>query len=111
MLCLDLVKAEELRGRMLTAEHADGAAGRARALGDPTRLVIAAAMRDGDELCVCDLSWIVARSQNLVSHHVRQLRDAGLASSRRDGKLVMYSMTDVGRAMLRVTLEALELPA
>ena len=56
------------------------------------------------ELCVCDLSWIVERAENLVSHHVRVLRTAGLVSSRRDGKMVMYALTDPGRALLDVVL-------
>jgi len=75
-------------------------AGSARALGDPTRLMIAVALADGGELCVCDLSWICERAENLVSHHVRLLRGAGLARSRRDGKLVMYSLTPAGQALL-----------
>jgi DNA-binding transcriptional ArsR family regulator len=71
LLCLDVPLAETLRARRLDAEAATAAAGRARALGDPTRLVIAAALRDGGELCVCDLAWILERQENLVSHHVR----------------------------------------
>jgi len=34
-------------------------------------MLVATALRDGGELYVCDLSWIVARSQGLVSHHLR----------------------------------------
>jgi phosphohistidine phosphatase SixA len=49
------------------------AASRARALADPTRLSLAASLRDGGELCVCDLAWISGRPQNLVSHHLRAL--------------------------------------
>jgi ArsR family transcriptional regulator, lead/cadmium/zinc/bismuth-responsive transcriptional repressor len=71
-----------------------------RALGDPTRLTIALALRETDELCVCDLAWIVERSENLVSHHLRALRAAGLADYRRDGKMALYSLTENGRALL-----------
>ena len=52
------------------------AAGKARALSDPTRLMLAAALLEANELCVCDLAWIAERSQTLVSHHVRALRGA-----------------------------------
>ncbi len=65
--------------------------------------MLAAALRGG-ELCVCDLSWIAERAQNLVSHHVRALRSAGLVRSERRGKLVMYSLTDDGRALLEIVL-------
>ena len=103
LLCLDLQKAEELRAELLSPADAASLARRAQALGDTTRLTVAAALAATDELCVCDLSWIVGRAENLVSHHLRALRDEGLVSSRRDGKMVMYAMTAGGR----VSLEAL----
>ena len=85
-------------------EAARVAAERARALSDPTRLVLAAALGEGGELCVCDLAWISARAQNLVSHHLRLLRSHGIVASRRDGKLVMYSLTEAGRALLSAVM-------
>jgi DNA-binding transcriptional ArsR family regulator len=101
LLCLDLPKAEELRGRRLSTQAAETAAARAKALADPTRLTLAVALREADgELCVCDLSWVAERSEKLVSHHVRALRTAGLVSSRRDGKMVMYALTDTGRVLV-----------
>jgi ArsR family transcriptional regulator, lead/cadmium/zinc/bismuth-responsive transcriptional repressor len=104
LLCLDLPRAEELRTARLAPQVADRLAAGAKALGDPTRLTLAVALRDGDELCVCDLSWVVERSENLVSHHVRALRTAGLVRSRRDGKMVMYQLTERGRELLGVVL-------
>ena len=104
LLCLDLPRAEELRlARPLPATVRRAAAG-AAALGDSTRLEIAAALDQGGELCVCDLAWITERSQNLVSHHLRALRRADLVSSRRDGKMVMYSLTGAGRRLLPAVL-------
>lgn len=100
LLCLNLEKAEALRAQVLPLEAAERAARAAKALADPTRVMLAAALAATDELCVCDLAWISGRAENLVSHHVRALRTAGLASSRRDGKMVMYSMTERGKALL-----------
>jgi DNA-binding transcriptional ArsR family regulator len=57
---------------------------------------------------VCDLAWVMERSDQLVSHHVRQLRSAGLVRSRRDGKMVMYGLTDRGRVLLAAVAPALE---
>ncbi len=105
LLCLDLETAERIRRERLDVEEAGFAAGRARALADPTRLTLACALAKAKELCVCDLSWIVERSQNLVSHHVRTLRSHGLVRSRREGKMVMYSLTDEGRALVSAVLE------
>ena len=106
LLCLDLPAAERIRTRRLPADVVERAAGRARALSDPTRLALAAALLEADELCVCDLSWIVERAQNLVSHHVRALRGAGVVRSRRDGKMVMYALTDAGRDLVGAVLAA-----
>ena len=100
LICIDAPRAEAIREGLLDGEVAENAAERARALSDPTRLMLAAALREGEELCVCDLSWIAGRSQNLVSHHLRVLRSHGLVRSRRDGKLVMYSLTDEGHSLL-----------
>lgn len=100
LLCLDLLKAEELRRVLPPGEQLEAWAAGAKALGDPTRLAIAVALRDGDRACVCDLAWIVARDDKLVSHHLRQLKTAGLARSERAGKMVMYELTERGRALL-----------
>ena len=100
LLCLDLHVAERLRKKRLAPEEADVAAGKARALSDPTRLMLAAALLEANELCVCDLAWIAERSQTLVSHHVRALRSHGIVRSRREGKMVMYSLTEEGQALL-----------
>jgi len=105
LLCLDLETAERIRRQRLDPDAAEFAAGRARALADPTRLTLACALVEAEELCVCDLSWIVERSQNLVSHHVRTLRSHGLVRARREGKMVMYSLTDEGRELVGAVLE------
>ena len=104
LICIDAPKAEKIREKLLAEVTAQEAADRARSLSDPTRLTLAAALREGEELCVCDLSWVVGRSQNLVSHHLRTLRSLGMVRSRRDGKLVMYSLTSAGRSLLGVVL-------
>jgi ArsR family transcriptional regulator, lead/cadmium/zinc/bismuth-responsive transcriptional repressor len=100
LLCLDLPRAEELRNTRLPSNLAEVLAASAKALSDPTRLMLAVALRDGEELCVCDLSWVAERPENLVSHHARALRQTGLARSRRDGKMVLYSLTAEGLALL-----------
>jgi ArsR family transcriptional regulator, lead/cadmium/zinc/bismuth-responsive transcriptional repressor len=109
LLCLDLPKAEALRAARLPQDLTLALAERAKALADPTRLTIATALAQTDELCVCDLAWVTERAENLVSHHVRALRTAGIVTSRRDGKMVMYTVTDAGRALLAAVLGDVEL--
>jgi DNA-binding transcriptional ArsR family regulator len=89
LLCLDLPRAETIRASLDPA-IAETAAARAKALGDPTRLLIALALR----------------AESLVGHHLRQLRIAGLARSRRDGKIAFYALTDTGLALLDAHLAA-----
>lgn len=108
LLCLDLEKAERLRAQRLDSALADRMAAHAKALSDPTRLTIAAALAATDELCVCDLAWVTGRAENLVSHHARALRAIGLAGSRRDGKMVLYRLTVAGRALLDAVLAIAE---
>jgi ArsR family transcriptional regulator, lead/cadmium/zinc/bismuth-responsive transcriptional repressor len=111
LLCLDLDKAERLRLQRLDDELAVRLAAQAKALSDPTRVTIAAALAGTDELCVCDLAWVTERAENLVSHHARLLRSLGLAASRRDGKMVLYRLTASGRALLDAVLASGETPA
>lgn len=103
LLCLDLPRAETLRHQRLQPMVAETSAVQAKALSDPTRLVLAHALGEAP-LCVCDLAWVAERSQNLVSHHVQILRRAGVVEGRRDGKMVMYELTAQGRALLEAVL-------
>ena len=66
-------------------------------LSNPTRLRIVIALRpsgseEPPELCVCDLAVLTDASESMTSHQLRLLRDAGLVSQRRDGKLVRYRL-------------------
>jgi ArsR family transcriptional regulator, lead/cadmium/zinc/bismuth-responsive transcriptional repressor len=63
LLCLDLPKAEAVRAMCPSEQQARALAAGFRALGDPTRLTIALALRATDELCVCDLAWIAERAE------------------------------------------------
>ena len=105
LLCLDLPRAEVIRKNRLGPEAAQRLAGRAAGLADPTRLTLAAALLEAGEPCVCDLSWISERATNLVSHHLRALRSAGLVRSRRQGKLVFYALTDDGAGLVRAVID------
>jgi len=62
-------------------------------LGDPSRLRIVSALRIS-ELCVGDLSEIMEISQSGVSHQLRLLKKNRIVKSRREGKLIFYSLDD-----------------
>ena len=100
LLCLDLPKAEAARRDLPSRADLDVWANAAKALGDPTRLAVAVALGSSETACVCDLAWIVGRDEKLISHHARALRAAGLVTATREGKMVMYALTDRGRSLL-----------
>ncbi|MGB2711646.1 MAG: metalloregulator ArsR/SmtB family transcription factor [Conexibacter sp.] len=100
LLCLDLPKAERVRAGLPEGDELERRASAAKALGDPTRLAVAVALAQAETACVCDLAWIIGRDERLASHHARQLKAAGLACSRREGKMVMYALTETGRQLV-----------
>lgn len=104
LLCLDAPKAQALREGLPDPSELQARADAAKALSDRTRLGLALALRDGGELCVCDLAFVSGRQDKLVSHHLRQLRAARLARSRKEGRMVLYSLTDDGKALLTAVM-------
>jgi len=46
------------------------------------------------ELCVCDISDLLDMSQPAVSNHLKVLKQANLVKSRRQGKMMFYSLAD-----------------
>ena len=64
-----------------------------KALGDPTRLKMAMALKKG-EMCVCDLAALLNLSESATSHQMRRLKDLALVKSRRDGQILYYSLDD-----------------
>lgn len=65
-----------------------------KALSDDTRIKIAYSLSEEEELCVCDVANIVGCTTATASHHLRLLRNLGLAKYRKEGKLVFYSLDD-----------------
>ena len=60
-------------------------------MSEPNRLKIFALLAGG-ERCVCEIEESVKLPQNLVSHHLGVLRDAGYIRARREGRWVYYSV-------------------
>ena len=66
-------------------------------LGDGSRLRIFWLLCHCEE-CVVNLSAMVKMSSPAVSHHLKQLKAAGLIVSRREGKEVYYKAADTEQA-------------
>lgn len=111
LLCLDLPMAERVRAVLPGAGDLERRAAAAKALADPTRLAVAIALAEAGTACVCDLAWIIGRDERLASHHARTLKAAGLARSRREGRMVMYRLTERGRALVALVARPPEVTA
>lgn len=79
-------------GGVVSDETAQTLARMFKALADPTRVkllsMIAAA--EGGEACICDMTEPVGLSQPTVSHHMKLLVEAGLATREQRGRWAYY---------------------
>ncbi|AFG38273.1 ArsR/SmtB family transcription factor [Spirochaeta africana] len=81
---------EVLRRRILAAS---GLSELFRVLADETRTRILYVLAE-QELCVCDLAWLLEMSMPAVSHHLRLLKLMRMIRGERRGKQVFYSLQD-----------------
>ena len=70
------------------------------ALGDPIRLRILNELTGGQQ-CVCELLDQIGIAANLLSYHLRVLREAGLVEASRRGRWVDYQLAPEGLQALR----------
>lgn len=89
--CFEDEKVARLRPRVAESE---GVAKIFKALADDTRAKIIHILSLEEELCVCDIAAIIGSSIANTSHHLRMLRNLGLAKYRKEGKMVYYSLDD-----------------
>lgn len=80
----------------LDAEQAEHLARMFKALADPTRvrLLSMIAAQPDREACICDLIEPVGLSQPTVSHHMKQLVDAGLVTREQRGRWAFYRVVE-----------------
>jgi ArsR family transcriptional regulator len=79
-----------------------------RALADRhrVRLLSMIAAADGGEACICDLTEPLGLSQPTVSHHMKQLVEAGLVTREQRGKWAYYRVVPEALLALSDTLRA-----
>jgi DNA-binding transcriptional ArsR family regulator len=78
-----------------------------RLLADPTRRRIFRQLMPG-ETCNCELVDLLGLPQNLISHHLRQLRQAGFVRARRDAddqRWIYYAVVPEALAAARRELD------
>lgn len=81
----------ENRTFMNTSAYLNRMEGLFLALGDKTRLRIINLIRGG-EVCVWFFTEVLNESQPKISRHLAYLRNAGVVTTRREGKWIYYSI-------------------
>ncbi len=85
--------AKRVKNKMLSDDLLFDVAEVFKIFGDSTRIKIIYALKLS-ELCVSDLAFITNSSDSAISHQLRILKQAKLVKSRKDGKVVYYSLKD-----------------
>ena len=75
------------------------------ALADPVRLRLLSLIAAAGELCSCDLTGPLAKSQPTVSHHTKILADAGLITGDKRGRWVHWSVEPAMADFVRLVLQ------
>lgn len=104
---IDLVR--QLRAQLPSDEVLAEMRGTFAALADPARLKILYALRNGEELCVCDVAHVLGTSISTASHHLRKLRDLKILKYRNDGKMAYYALrSPLARRLVQQALESVQ---
>ena len=64
-----------------------------KVFGDSTRLKILCVLLES-EMCVCDIAELLNMSFSAISHQLLVLKQSKLVKFRREGKTVIYSLSD-----------------
>lgn len=82
------------RARLIDAEEAARLTGLLGLLADPVRARILYALDIVDELCVGDIALALNATEDSVGYGLRVLRTAGLVTTRKEGRVVYYRLSD-----------------
>ena len=64
-----------------------------KVFGDSTRIRILYCLF-ASEMCVCDIATLLNMTQSAISHQLSVLKKNKLVKSRREGKIMFYSLAD-----------------
>jgi ArsR family transcriptional regulator len=73
-------------------------------VSENSRLQILCILQTGEH-CVCELMEASNLSQSLISHHLKDLKNANLVSDKKEGKWVHYSLTDEGKRITNLLFQ------
>jgi ArsR family transcriptional regulator len=70
-------------------------------VSEESRLKILCILRQGEH-CVCEIMEHIDLSQSLISHHLHDLKEAGVLKDEKRGLRVYYSLTDKGKHVINL---------
>jgi ArsR family transcriptional regulator len=73
-------------------------------VSEENRLKLLCILRQGEH-CVCELVEHVDLSQSLISHHLKDLKDADIVTYEKRGLKVFYSLTNKGRDITTILFQ------
>lgn len=84
---------EKVKNEILDGDMLLNIANFYKALSDSTRIRIINAL-DCNEMCVCDIAVLLNMTKSAVSHQLKYLKDMDIIKSKKEGKVVFYSLAD-----------------
>jgi len=93
--------------RAIASKSLESIAGGFSALSDPIRLQIVGILQGGLH-CVCELREQLDVAPNLLSYHLKVLREAGLVEAARRGRWIDYRLAAAGLEALRLAIPSEE---
>lgn len=91
---IDPQRVAAARERLIDAEEAGRLAGLLGLLADPVRARVLYALDLVEELCVGDIALALSATEDSVGYALRVLRTAGLVTTRKQGRVVYYRLSD-----------------
>ncbi len=70
-------------------------------VSEESRLKLLCVLQKGEH-CVCEMMEYVNLSQSLISHHLKDLKDAEIVTDKKKGLYVYYSLTKKGRHIINL---------
>jgi DNA-binding transcriptional ArsR family regulator len=98
---------EVTEGLDATAGRATDAVAVLQAVADPVRWTVVTALAEAPR-CVCDLQEQVPVAGNLLSYHLKVLRDLGLVTASRRGRWIDYALAADAPDRMRAALPGLD---
>ena len=90
-ILLNTIEEDEINNYLPSEKRLHNLANFFQNFSDPTRLKIISALSIS-ELCVNDLSQVLDINQTTISHQLKHLKNQNIVESKRDGKIIKYSL-------------------